>query len=141
MQPQGTAATNDDVFTQLTAEVNSIDTCKELQAFVGGAFASLQAQENAIVMQLAALTPILALLVSPGASLGAIVSWITNFITAVLKPLVAPVVTLELQVAKYAAEIGQLTAAVGAAAARIGNCSVSVPALTGVPPATPPAGS
>lgn len=135
MQPQGTAPTNPDVFQQLTAEVNQITVCADLQAFVARAFATISAEEAAIQSQIAALAPILKLLTIPAVNPAAIVSWISDFISGFLTPYYKPQVTLLAQLTQLATEVAALTAAIEAAASRITNCSVLVPAIPAPPSA------
>lgn len=129
MQPQGSSPSNPDFFQSLTARINAVDTCAELQSLVASAFASLQAEQSAITAQLAALQPIINLIEHPGASPAALASWIGNFIDGFLKPYVGPTLTYVQVIEKRIAEIAALTEAIEAAAARITSCAVSVPAL------------
>jgi hypothetical protein len=130
MQPQGTSVLNAAYFTALTAEINNLQTCAELQALATTVMASIQAEKNAIEAQLAALAPILALLTVPGANLSAIVSWISNFITSVLTPIYLPYINYATQLAQLTAAVATLATAIENAAANITSCTVTVPPLT-----------
>jgi hypothetical protein len=128
MQPQGTAATDTDYFTALTARINAINGCAELQAVVNEVMASVQAEKNAIEAQLEALAPILALLSPP--SIDTIVSWAENLITAVLTPMYRPATTYATQLVQLATAVAGLATAIENAAARLESCTISVPPLT-----------
>jgi hypothetical protein len=129
MQPQGTAPINAEFFTELTARINAIDTCSELQSVVDEAMASINAQLVGINAQIAALSPILSLLTAPGASLGGIVTWITSFITNVLTPYYKPYLTSLTQLTEIAAQYASMVTAIEAAASRLTSCSITIPPL------------
>lgn len=134
MQGQGQIPFNKAYFDALSARVNRTTDCSELQALVAEAFASIQAQSDAITAQLAALTPMLALLNVP-TSLGAVISWVGNFITSFLQPYLKPQITYAQQLTELAAAIAELTAAIQHAAGNIEFCTVTVPPVT--PPTIP----
>jgi prefoldin subunit 5 len=121
MQPQGTGLLNAAYFAALTAEINSIDVCAELQAFINEIMATLQAEITAIEAQIAALLPLIVL----PTSLEAVIAWIAAFAGPVI-------LAYENYVAQLAAALAQITAlvaAIEAAAARIENCAVTVAAI------------
>ena len=113
---------------QLTAEINSIDACAELQMLANEAMATIQGEINQIEDELASLVPIKVLLTIPGASLSAIVNWIGNFINGVLVPIYAPFLKYEMQLLQTVRDIAALTQALEAAASRITHCSLSIQA-------------
>jgi hypothetical protein len=129
MNPQGSTALNSEFFTDLIAQINAIDLCADLQVVVNEAFASLSAVKAAIEAEIASLDPILALLTAPGANLGAIVTWIEGLITHVLTPYTIPIATYTAQLAQLASQIAAVIAAVEAAAARIVNCTITIPSI------------
>jgi len=122
MQPQGTAPVNDDYFDKLTAQINSIDLCADLQALVDKVMASLQAEVSAIEEEIAAILPLLTI----PTDLGSVITWITNFIA----PMQAAYTKFVAQLAAMTAKITALVSAIAAAASRITNCSISVTPIT-----------
>ena len=127
---QGAGPTSPDFFTNLTARINGVDTCAELQHLTAEAFQDIADVKNAIEAELADLQPLIQLLTNPGADLAKIATWIGNCITALITPLTKPQVTMIAQLTKLASEIAALTAAIEAAAARLTSCSVSVPSVS-----------
>lgn len=134
MIPQGSVPFNPEIFAQLRAQIEAVDTCSGLQELAAQGIGSAQAQLGAVTQQLEAVAPILALLSAPGANPAQIVTWITDFITAFLDPYVKPYTTLPIQIAALTAEIAQLTTAVQDASSRIGNCTVPIPPPITIPP-------
>lgn len=128
MQAQGTGPLDTDYFVALTARINAINVCADLQVAVDDVMASIQAEKDAIEAQLEALAPILALLNPP--SLDEIVSWVANFITAVLGPIYLPYAKYGEELAQLATQITSLVTAIENAAARIESCSITVPPIT-----------
>ena len=122
MQPQGAALVNAAYFSNLTAEVNGIQTCAELQAFADLVMADFQAQITAIEAQIALLAPIIVI----PTDLPSVITWITNFIAPQLRAYTA----YAEQVTQTLSAIATLAAAIEAAAARIASCSVTVPTIT-----------
>lgn len=143
MNLQGSNITSPDWITNLTARVNAINLCSELQVVVAEITAELSGVEAAINAELAAIAPIIELLTNPAAALADIANWIAKFIEHVLTPMVRPQTTMVAQLIKLGVEIGQLVAAIEAAAARIENCVVTLPTVPAVPsvPAMPPTSS
>lgn len=127
MQPQGTALVNSDYFTQLTADVNAIDACADLQVLVTNAMATLQAEISGIEGQIAALLP----LITPPTSLSGVIGWIGRF-TA---PMLISYQNYAAQLTQTLAEIATLATAIEHAASRLTNCSITTPAMS---LATPP---
>lgn len=127
MIPQGSTLINTETFTSITESVNSANSCAELQAIVSSAMASVNVVKDNISSELAKLTPILAITTPPGANLGAIVTWITDFISTTVTPMVKPTITYADQLTATAAQIASLTAAINAASAKFPSCSITIP--------------
>jgi hypothetical protein len=121
MQPQGTALVNTAYFTQLTADINAVNGCADLQLLVNLAMATLQAEITAIEAQIASLLP----LITMPTDLGSVISWITNFATPLIKPYANYIAQLE----QTLAAITALVAAIEKAAARLVNCHITVPGI------------
>lgn len=124
MNPQGSAVINEAYFAALIATVARAGSCTELVVAYAAAIASLNAANIAIASQLAAVTPILALLSAPAANPAAIVTWIETFISSFLTPLAKPAVTLAAQQVSIATATAALTAAAAAKAATFPSCSL-----------------
>ena len=130
MPPGGSPVLNTAYLTNVTNEineisayVNSVNPCAQIQALVNRVMADLQAQITSIEQQIAALVPIITI---PSANLGAIVGWITSFVT----PSIQAAANLAIQAEQLVAAAASLAAAVEAAASRIEHCSITVPTLT-----------
>lgn len=127
MNPQGSSIINLDTYASLTDSINASGSCAELQELVNTAFAELDAVKAGIMSELAALTPMLALLTAPSANPAAIVTWITNFITSIVTPLVKPTITFEAQLAAALAQLAEISASISIAAGKFPSCSISIP--------------
>jgi hypothetical protein len=127
MVPQGSTLINTDHFVNMTASINACDTCAQLQSVVNDSFASLNSAKAAIQAELAKLMPALSLLTLPSADPGAILSWLTNFVSFTLTPMLKPTITYGAQLTAMLAQIAQVTAAIEAAAARLTSCSITIP--------------
>lgn len=125
MQPQGSGPVNAAYFDNITAQINSIENvpCEELQALVNTVAADIESQLAAVRAQIASLTPIITI---PGASLGSIVSWITNFVA----PYERALVTCEAQLTQILAAVAALENAIANAAARLTSCAITIPPIT-----------
>ena len=136
MVPQGSTLVDTQYFANLTARINGINVCSELQTVVDEAYASIQAQISAIENQVALLLPIAALLEIP-TDLASALSWIEKMVNGLIKPLYVPYATYVAQLAQLIEVTAALAVAIENAAARLKNCSITVPPLTGlvVPPA------
>lgn len=128
MIPQGQAIVNTAHLSSLIESIDSIDTCEALQEVVSDAFASIQAQQTAILAQLQTIQPLLALLQAP-TSLTALINWVKTFITSFLTPYLKPYITYAAQVAELTQQVVQLSAAIQSAASRIQSCSINIPSL------------
>lgn len=133
MQPQGLPF-NKSHIDALVARINAVTDCSELQQLVNEVFAMLQAEIDGINTQLGLLQPMLDLIKAP-TSLSAIISWISNFITAFILPVVKPAMLYVQQITALVAAIAELQAAIQQAADNIKTCSVSIPQVT--PPVLP----
>lgn len=112
-------------FSALRARIDAVETCPDLQDAAATA-ASLAGVQQDIAARLAELQPVLALLTAPDANLLKIVTWIKDYIDAVLKPYVRPIEIYAAQLVTIAAEAAALSAAIGAKAAEIGDCEISL---------------
>jgi hypothetical protein len=121
MQPEGTALVNTSYFAELTARVNAINVCSDLQEVVSSVMASLQAEVTSIERQISSLLP----LTTIPTDLGSVISWITNMAT----PYIAAYNNLIAQQAAVLAAIAELTSAIDNAASRIEGCVVTVPSI------------
>jgi phage-related protein len=129
MLAQGTSQSDGDYFTALTARINAIDVCSELQEVVDEAMASIQAEKNAIEAQITALLPILNLLTLP-TDLPSVLTWISNLVNHLIGPIVVPYETYLAQVTTLISEVSALATAIENAANRIKSCSITIPPLT-----------
>lgn len=126
MNPQGSSIVDNDYFDRLIAQVNKVDACQELQALVDRLLPSLEGQTTAIASELAALTPVLALLSANPANLPGVITFLTDFISLVLTPQLKPTITYASQLTLTATKIAELTVAITEAAGRIEGCSVTI---------------
>lgn len=115
-------------FDNLAAQVANINSCAELQATTNGIMAQLSVLNTSLTSQQAAIAPIAGLLSAPVDPAHA-VTWIASFITAVLEPAYAPYAIYGTQLADLTTAVTNLTTAINDAAARIGNCSITIPPL------------
>lgn len=129
MNPQGSDLIDTAYFTALTARVNAIDTCAELQDAVNKAFASMQGQVTGIEDQLAVLAPMIGLLTLNPTDLPGVITFLDTFVTKVLTPYLAPYTTYVAQKAAILVQIADLGTAIASAASRIDSCTISVPAI------------
>lgn len=116
---------NDGYFTSLVNQIGEIESEAELQNLANEVMADISLLMSTLSSQLSFLAPIEALLTPPGASLGAIVSWITSLI-GVLTAMYKPYAIMTEQLAQIAVEVATITAALEAAASRIG-VSITIP--------------
>ncbi len=136
MNIQGSAPFNAQVFARLREQVDALDRCDQLARLSGEIQAAADGVVAGINEQLAVIEPIMALMTAPGANPAQIVTWLTDFISAVLTPVVKPYATLPLQLAQVTAELAQLTAALQSASSRIG-CGTGSFATPTPPPSLP----
>jgi hypothetical protein len=121
MQPQGTGLVNAQYFAELTAQINSINVCSDLQEAVNVAIATLQVQVTEINVQISLLLPLITL----PTDLGSVISWITNL----AGPYIVAYNNYITQLTETLAAIAALTTAIENAAARIESCSITVPPI------------
>lgn len=125
MQPQKTSITNESYFSSLKEQIESTTVCSDLQKEADDLIASLNAAKKAISDQINSLLPTLDLLSGPG-SIDGVVSWITNFIDAVLKPITIPYDVLTKQLAELEAKADELLAAIRDASLNIPDCNIKL---------------
>lgn len=126
MNPQGSSVINTQQYDAYIDSVNSVTDCKSLQEVVDGVFASIQAELSAISSQLNNLLPLQAL-IDPPTTPSEVIEWIEGLIDAVIKPLVAPYTSLQLQVAAITLKIAELTQAITDKMTSIGSCQIDIP--------------
>jgi hypothetical protein len=126
MTPQGTANVNTGYIDNLTAQINAIQgtaACADLQKAVNAASASIEAELSAIRSQIAALAPIITI---PAANPGAIVAWITSLVS----PQITAYNNYVAQLSATLAAVARLETAIGAAAARLTSCTITIPPMS-----------
>lgn len=126
MNPQGSSVINTQQYDAYIDSVNSVTDCKSLQEVVDGVFASIQAELSAISSQLNNLLPLQAL-IDPPTTPSEVIEWIEGLIDVVIKPLVAPYTSLQLQVAAITLKIAELTQAITDKMTSIGSCQIDIP--------------
>lgn len=129
MTAQGSQIFDTQTIDNLVKRIDGIDICRDLQDAVDSVFADLNGQIKAVEEQMAFIKPIVELLENPAAEIPKIIEWIGKFIETVLKPMYQPYLTMAEQVEAYAEAVARLTTAVTNAAARIGSCSITLPAV------------
>lgn len=130
MAVQGSEIFNTAYIDSLVKKIDAIDLCSDLQKFEKEVMMEIQGQLNVLEKQLSALSPIADLLESPSVDLAKIVTWISDFIDGVLKPMYQPVVTMTEQVIQYTEAVARLTTAIEGAATRIGACVITTTEVT-----------
>lgn len=128
MNPQGSSIINTQYFDKLTQQINSINTCAELQIVVNQAMATFQAQITALEQQLIDLLPAQALLTVPH-DLASVITWITGMINMTVGPLYQTYLTYTAQLTALLGAIANLTAAMENAATRIEHCTIVIPPI------------
>ena len=124
---------NTEWFTQLQAQISayagsqSATVPPELQKLIDTAYGDIALLQSTIQSQLAFLGPLEALLTAPEADLTKIVTWISDYISAALTPLVAPIAKYAAQLAAIEGQIAATTAAIEALASQQ-NWSINIPA-------------
>ncbi len=132
MQPQGSTPVNLAVFEGFQKRIEGCASCEQLQEVTAELFASVTATMDGMLAQLEALQP-LANLTIPGANPAQIVTWITDFTNALIKPMIAPTLVIPIQIATITAQMAQVTAAVQEKMAQFESCTVPVPPLPSLP--------
>jgi hypothetical protein len=118
---------NAEFFTNLAAQIENTDSCAELQTLVDRAFAQLADVNAFIATQQALLAPLASLLTAP-TDLSEVITWITGTIT-VFTNMYAPYAKYATQLTELVAAVASLTTAINDAAARIGDCSITIPPI------------
>lgn len=126
MNAQGSEILDTQYFSALTDQVNACTSCAQLQALTTQSGQSVNAVKAALNAQIALLAPALALLSAP-TDPTAVVTWVSNFITHVLTPLLLPSSNYALKLTALTAQIGALASAINSKAATIPGCSVAIP--------------
>lgn len=135
MVEQDDMIVNTEYFDKMIDRANGAMDCSELNALAKEAMDAIKAQQAAILKQIEALMPILALL-HPPTSLTAIIKWVKNFITSFLTPYLQPYKTYVLQLTLMAEKLAELAAAMEAAAKRLTTCKMEI--SLDLPPITLP---
>lgn len=123
------AVVNDKYFDDLVARIDAVDQPAQLQALVDQTVPSFQAQKDQITAQIDKLAPFLALATIPAANPAAIVTWITDFVTASVAPQVEAHANQVAQLAQTSAQIGRVTTALENAKERLGS-DITIPIIT-----------
>lgn len=109
----------------LTAQVNAVTTCAELQAATDQVIQALEDQLAAYEEQLIRYAA-MALLAEIPTSIGAVISWVSNFINLVVVPMVTPYVKLAVEIEQMIAAINDLKTAIQNKADDLGNCTITI---------------
>jgi hypothetical protein len=119
-------------FTDLQAAINgyhgstSAQVPPELQTLIDAAYGDIALLKSTITSQLAFLGPLQALMGAPEADLAKIVTWISDFINAVLAPMIAPIAKFNAQLMAIEGQVTATTAAIeGLASAN--NWTINIP--------------
>ena len=126
--PTQTLPLNTAYVDSLIKRIDATESPAELQKLVDGGAKSLSPVKTSIAQQKTKYAA-MAALATPPTSPTAAVTWIANYIEGVLKPMMAPSITLPAQEIQLTAKIAELTAAVERAQKRIPNCSVKLPTI------------
>jgi hypothetical protein len=113
---------------KLIEQIDATNSPVELQTLVDRGAGSLSPVKESIAAQKAKYGS-MAALATPPTSPTAAVTWITNYIESVLKPMMAPAVTLPAQEVQLTAKVAELGAAVARAKDRIPDCDVTMPSI------------
>lgn len=124
---------NVEYFEGLQRSIEGCASCEQLQAVVDESFASVSATMESMTAELARLQPLLALLTAPGANPAQIVTWITDYIDGVLRPMLGPALTIPVQLAAITAQMAELPPLITAKMAQFESCSVPIPPLPPLP--------
>lgn len=97
-------------FANINLQIQGCQTETELQDLVNEAFADISMLEATLQSQLNALGALTSLIINPG-DLGAVITWIENFITHFLTPIITPTIVIPEQLAQLAATVADIEAA------------------------------
>lgn len=121
---------NDQWIDNLTQDIETCNACADLQKLVGEAFQDIIGPLKAdIEAELAKLLPAQELTDLPDANPAAIVTWLEKLVTHIINPYLAPILTLQAQLADLESKIAKLTGAVEQAASRLESCQISLPSI------------
>ena len=112
----------------MVKQIESVNTCQELQIILDDVTETLNAQKAALAEQLAALAPIQALLTAPGIDPSKIVTWITDFIAAQLAPQYQAYLKTVTELTELTSEITTVVSALSNKISTLG-CDISVPSI------------
>lgn len=119
------SAVNIDYYDNIVAQIEAIPDCITLQAQADKIIALLQAQLQQAQDQLAKVQPI-ANLLDPPTSPDDVINWINGLIESVIKPLAAPSVAYQLQIAEMIIGISRIVNALQDKADSITNCEINI---------------
>ena len=120
---------NPQYFAALNGKFQGASSCADLQNLVNETFASLAAQETAVLAEVAKLAPMLSLLSVSITDLPSVISFCENLISLVLTPYLKPTITYAAQLTAVAAEIATLKSTINGLASNFPSCSISFPTI------------
>ena len=126
MNPQGSSIINTEQIDSLKARVESCKTCEHLQEVTTSVMETIDAEKDAILAQIAKLTPIAALVDVP-TDPQEVIDWITGFINDFLKPMLTPSATYQLQLTAITAASVDLVDTINKKKDEIASCSIDFP--------------
>ena len=126
MNPQGSSIINTEQIDSLKARVESCNTCEQLQEVTTSVMETIDAEKDAILAQIAKLTPIAALVDVP-TDPQEVIDWITGFINDFLKPMLTPSATYQLQLTAITAASVDLVDTINKKKDEIASCSIDFP--------------
>lgn len=127
--PQGSEIFPTEVITSLTAQVNAVSSCAQLQEVAIEAIEEVLApMKDAIAAELEQYAPLLALLSIP-TNPTAVVTWVENLILDYLTPQFKPYISLASQLVALAAAVATLTDAINSKMAEFESCSITIPPM------------
>ena len=126
MNPQGSSIINTEQIDSLKARVESCNTCEQLQEVTTSVMETIDAEKDAILAQIAKLTPIAALVDVP-TDPQEVIDWITGFINDFLKPMLTPSATYQLQLTAITAASVDLVDTINKKTNEIASCSIDFP--------------
>jgi hypothetical protein len=112
-------------FDSVIGQINSVTTATQLQRLVDEVYGDIALVNSTIESQLAYIEPLLALVTAP-TDPAEVITWITNFISGFLEPLVAPYTKYATQAAALEAQVISMTAEIEAQATR-NNWTIAIP--------------
>lgn len=122
---------NVDYILTLKEQVSKCTSCAELQEASAKIVKALQEQLQGMLDQMAVLEPILALLSPP--SIDDIVTWVADFIKAVLEPMIKPYYEYQLQLVELTAAITEIADLIQGLSSKFPNCEIVPPIIPSIP--------